>query len=142
MSNNCTRLTGNNREKPPVSDKDQRSIPGAATTHEAVQQLWHSSRPVMSSSRSSKSSPNSPQTVGGIKSQSSKTRSQGPLASKSDWLAPTIVAARMITAASECLPFPYVKSAFGMVVILLETVEVWSIVIYVEDVTNPCQCRK
>ncbi|KAJ7870695.1 hypothetical protein B0H13DRAFT_2280569 [Mycena leptocephala] len=77
----------------------------------------------MSSSSSSKSAPNSPQTVGGMRSQSSKTRSQGPPASKSDWLAPTIVAARMITAAGECLPFPYVKGAFGMVVILLETVE-------------------
>ncbi|KAJ7811758.1 hypothetical protein B0H13DRAFT_2294587 [Mycena leptocephala] len=77
----------------------------------------------MSSSSSSKSAPNPPQPVGGMRSQSSKTRSQGPPASKSDWLAPTIVAARMITAASECLPFPYVKGAFGMVVILLETVE-------------------
>ncbi|KAJ7870698.1 hypothetical protein B0H13DRAFT_2555921 [Mycena leptocephala] len=38
----------------------------------------------------------------------------------------------MITAAGECLPFPYVKGAFGMVVILLETVEVWFIVVYVE----------
>ncbi|KAJ7854233.1 hypothetical protein B0H13DRAFT_2283893 [Mycena leptocephala] len=58
-----------------------------------------------------------------MRSQSSKTRSQGPPASKSDWLAPTIVAAKIITAAGECLPFPYVKGAFGMVVILLETVE-------------------
>ncbi|KAJ7904132.1 hypothetical protein B0H13DRAFT_747470 [Mycena leptocephala] len=77
----------------------------------------------MSSSRSSKSASNPPQTKGGMRSQSSKTRSQGPPASKSEWLAPTIVAAKMITAASECLPFPYVKGAFGMVVIFLETVE-------------------
>ncbi|KAJ7819145.1 hypothetical protein B0H13DRAFT_2292304 [Mycena leptocephala] len=125
VSNNYiyNRLTGNNREKPPVSDKDQKSIPGAATTHEAVQQLSHSSRPIMSSSSSSKSAPNSPQTAGGMRSRALKTHSQGPVASKSDWLAPTIVAAKMITAAGECLPFPYVKGAFGMVVILLETVE-------------------
>ncbi|KAJ7850967.1 hypothetical protein B0H13DRAFT_52122 [Mycena leptocephala] len=77
----------------------------------------------MSSSSSSKSGPNSPQMAGMMRSQSSKTCSQGPPASKSDWLAPTIVAAKMITAAGECLPFPYVKGAFGMVVILLETVE-------------------
>ncbi|KAJ7904115.1 hypothetical protein B0H13DRAFT_1881787 [Mycena leptocephala] len=77
----------------------------------------------MSSSSSSKSTPHSPQTAGGMRSRAFKTHSQGPVASKSDWLAPTIVAARMITAASECLPFPYVKGAFGMVVILLETVE-------------------
>ncbi|KAJ7840633.1 hypothetical protein B0H13DRAFT_2210249 [Mycena leptocephala] len=77
----------------------------------------------MSSSSSSKSAPNSPQTAGAMRSRAFKTHSQGPVASKSDWLAPTIVAARMITAAGECLPFPYVKGAFGMVVIFLETVE-------------------
>ncbi|KAJ7821909.1 hypothetical protein B0H13DRAFT_2291620 [Mycena leptocephala] len=87
----------------------------------------------MSSSSSSKSAPNSPQTAGGMRSRAFKTHSQGPVASNSDWLAPTIVAARMITAAGECLPFPYVKGAFGMVVIFLETVEVWFIVVYVED---------
>jgi hypothetical protein len=64
-----------------------------------------------------------------MRSRALKTHSQGPVASKSDWLAPTIVAAKMITAAGECLPFPYVKGAFGMVVILLETVEVWFIVV-------------
>ncbi|KAJ7904121.1 hypothetical protein B0H13DRAFT_2274711 [Mycena leptocephala] len=85
------------------------------------------------SNGSSKSAPNPPQTMGGMRSQSSKTRSQGPPASKSDWLALTIVAAKMITAAGECLPFLCVKGAFGMVVILLETVEVWFIVVYVED---------
>ena len=77
-----------------------------------------------------------------MRSRALKTHSQGPVASKSDWLAPTIVAAKMITAAGECLPFPYVKGAFGMVVILLETVEVWFIVVYVEHVTNSCECRK
>ncbi|KAJ7852998.1 hypothetical protein B0H13DRAFT_2284218 [Mycena leptocephala] len=86
----------------------------------------------MSSSSSSKSAPNSPQTAGAMRSRAFKTHSQGPIASKSDWLAPTIMTARMITAAGECLPFPYVKGAFGMVVILLDTVEVWFIVVYVE----------
>jgi hypothetical protein len=96
----------------------------------------------MFSSSSSKYASNSPQTVSGMMSRSSKTGSQGPLASKSDWLAPTIVAAKMITAAGECLPFPYVKGAFGMVVILLETVEVWFIVACAKDRTNSYRCRK
>ncbi|KAJ7842310.1 hypothetical protein B0H13DRAFT_2286752 [Mycena leptocephala] len=77
----------------------------------------------MSSGGSSKSAPLSRQMVGGMRSRAFKTHSQGPVASNSDWLAPTIVTARMITAAGECLPFPYVTGAFGMVVILLETVE-------------------
>ncbi|KAJ7348471.1 hypothetical protein DFH08DRAFT_743874 [Mycena albidolilacea] len=44
-------------------------------------------------------------------------------ASPSDWLANSLLTARMITAAAECAPFPYVKGVFGAVVVLLETVE-------------------
>ncbi|KAJ7476092.1 hypothetical protein FB451DRAFT_1245755 [Mycena latifolia] len=43
--------------------------------------------------------------------------------SQSDWLATSLLAAKTITAGAECLPFPYVKGAFGMVSILLEAVE-------------------
>ncbi|KAJ7640938.1 hypothetical protein B0H17DRAFT_1339233 [Mycena rosella] len=43
--------------------------------------------------------------------------------SKSDWLETSLTTAKGITAAAECPPFPYVKGVFGMVVIILETVE-------------------
>ncbi|KAJ7480581.1 hypothetical protein FB451DRAFT_1365066, partial [Mycena latifolia] len=43
--------------------------------------------------------------------------------SKSDWLGPALLAAKEITTGAECVPFPYVKGAFGVIVILLETVE-------------------
>jgi hypothetical protein len=42
----------------------------------------------------------------------------------SDWLASSLTTAKMVTAGAECIPFPYVKGAFGMVVVILETVEV------------------
>ncbi|KAJ7480624.1 P-loop containing nucleoside triphosphate hydrolase protein [Mycena latifolia] len=41
--------------------------------------------------------------------------------SKSDWLGPTLLAVKTITAGTESVP--YVRRAFGMIVILLETVE-------------------
>ncbi|KAJ6535373.1 hypothetical protein DFH09DRAFT_1404452 [Mycena vulgaris] len=40
-----------------------------------------------------------------------------------NWLANSLLAAKTITAAAECAPFPYIKGVFGLVVILLETVE-------------------
>ncbi|KAJ6547732.1 hypothetical protein DFH09DRAFT_634051 [Mycena vulgaris] len=43
--------------------------------------------------------------------------------SKSDWLAGSLTTAKLIAAGAECIPFPYVKGAFGMVVVILETVE-------------------
>ncbi|KAJ6521304.1 hypothetical protein DFH09DRAFT_223266 [Mycena vulgaris] len=43
--------------------------------------------------------------------------------SKSDWLAGSLTTAKLIAAGAECIPFPYVKGVFGMVVIILETVE-------------------
>ncbi|KAJ6476787.1 hypothetical protein DFH09DRAFT_1108736 [Mycena vulgaris] len=43
--------------------------------------------------------------------------------SETDWLGPALLTAKAITAGAECVPFPYVKGAFGTVVILLETVE-------------------
>jgi hypothetical protein len=73
----------------------------------------------------------------------SKKHSQaGSSASGPDWLSPTILAARAITAAGECLPFPYMKGVFGIVVIFLETVEVHFTIVAVEFGTNDCRCRK
>ncbi|KAJ7640188.1 hypothetical protein B0H17DRAFT_1216673 [Mycena rosella] len=43
---------------------------------------------------------------------------------KSDWLETSLTTGKGVTAAAECLPFPYVKRVFGLVVIILETVEV------------------
>ncbi|KAJ7627420.1 hypothetical protein FB45DRAFT_1082759 [Roridomyces roridus] len=41
----------------------------------------------------------------------------------SDWIGPSLFTARTISAAVEGLPFPYVRSVFGLVVVLLETIE-------------------
>ncbi|KAJ7463316.1 hypothetical protein FB451DRAFT_1494313 [Mycena latifolia] len=43
--------------------------------------------------------------------------------SDSDWLAPLILSAKIISAGTESIPFPYVRSVFGTAVFLLETVE-------------------
>ncbi|KAJ6523856.1 hypothetical protein B0H19DRAFT_1386313, partial [Mycena capillaripes] len=69
-------------------------------------------------------SANSPPSAGA--SNSSRKRFLPGLKSlspNSDWLAPSILTVKTVTAAAECLPFPYVKSVFGVVVVLLETVE-------------------
>ncbi|KAJ6564777.1 hypothetical protein B0H19DRAFT_1259189 [Mycena capillaripes] len=50
-------------------------------------------------------------------------RASKSLPSSSDWLAPSILTAKTVTEAAECLPFPYVKSAFGVILVLLETVQ-------------------
>ncbi|KAJ7106948.1 hypothetical protein C8R44DRAFT_858062 [Mycena epipterygia] len=42
---------------------------------------------------------------------------------KTDWLANSLLTAKTITAAAECVPFSCVKGVFGTVVVLLETVE-------------------
>ncbi|KAJ7452545.1 hypothetical protein FB451DRAFT_1145201 [Mycena latifolia] len=55
----------------------------------------------------------------GMKLLRFKTSSQ----SKSDWLATSLMTAKAVTAAAECIPFPYVKGVFGTVVTILETVE-------------------
>ncbi|KAJ6573466.1 P-loop containing nucleoside triphosphate hydrolase protein [Mycena vulgaris] len=78
----------------------------------------------MTSPHSAKAAPNPPQMARATPSRLSKKNSQaGSSASGPDWLSPTILAARVIAAAGECLPFPYVKGAFGIMVIFLETVE-------------------
>ncbi|KAJ6524667.1 hypothetical protein DFH09DRAFT_1418514 [Mycena vulgaris] len=42
---------------------------------------------------------------------------------KGNWLAGLLTTAKVIAAGAECLPLPYVKGAFGMVVVILGTVE-------------------
>ncbi|KAJ6533813.1 hypothetical protein DFH09DRAFT_1284395 [Mycena vulgaris] len=41
-----------------------------------------------------------------------------------DWLASSLTTVKFIVAGVECIPFPYVKGVFGMVVIILEMVEI------------------
>ncbi|KAF7333454.1 hypothetical protein MVEN_02361500 [Mycena venus] len=55
---------------------------------------------------------------------SQKKKSQlSKLDFRADWLGPIITTARALAATTEALPIPYVRAAFGSVVILLETVE-------------------
>ncbi|KAJ7089127.1 hypothetical protein C8R44DRAFT_441268 [Mycena epipterygia] len=69
----------------------------------------------MSTSPPGATIPNSSQHVGSGSASSIK--------SDSDWLATSLLTARAVTAAAECIPFPYVKGVFGTFVIILETVE-------------------
>lgn len=41
-----------------------------------------------------------------------------------DWVGASLATAKAMATAGECLPFPYVKAPFELVVILLQTVEV------------------
>ncbi|KAJ6564795.1 hypothetical protein B0H19DRAFT_1233545 [Mycena capillaripes] len=69
-------------------------------------------------------SANSPPSTGASTSSRKRfLRGFKSLSPNSDWLAPSILTAKTVTAAAECLPFPYVKGVFGVVVVLLETVE-------------------
>ncbi|KAJ6580471.1 hypothetical protein DFH09DRAFT_1440868 [Mycena vulgaris] len=58
-----------------------------------------------------------------VPQQGSPTPTSKPSSESSNWLANSLLVARTITVAAECAPFPYIKGAFGLVVILLETVE-------------------
>ncbi|KAJ6592916.1 hypothetical protein B0H19DRAFT_1224672, partial [Mycena capillaripes] len=70
---------------------------------------------IMSASRPGATVPSSSQHVGSGSASSTK--------SDSDWLATSLLTARTVTAAAECIPFPYVKGVFGTCVVVLETVE-------------------
>ncbi|KAJ7466039.1 P-loop containing nucleoside triphosphate hydrolase protein [Mycena latifolia] len=72
----------------------------------------------MSTSGNPPAASSSPQQRGGRTSQAFK-----PSSSNSDWLTTSLATAKAVTAGAECLPFPYVKGVFGMVVIILETIE-------------------
>ena len=45
-------------------------------------------------------------------------------AMESDWLAHLILATKTVAAGAEFIPLPYIRAAFGTVVIFLETVDV------------------
>ncbi|KAJ7769904.1 hypothetical protein B0H16DRAFT_1686018 [Mycena metata] len=86
-----------------------------------LQKLFHSletyvslSSPTMFPASSPNSAPSNPQPLG---------KKKGSSRSKSEWLAPAILAAKTITAAAECASFAYIKGVFGTVLILLETIE-------------------
>ncbi|KAJ7446596.1 hypothetical protein FB451DRAFT_1375880 [Mycena latifolia] len=49
------------------------------------------------------------------------------LSTNSDWLATSPTTAKAVTEGADCFPFPYVKGVFGTVVIILETVEISSL---------------
>ncbi|KAJ7108904.1 hypothetical protein C8R43DRAFT_1079913 [Mycena crocata] len=51
------------------------------------------------------------------------TYKASPISSKTDWLGNSLLTAKIVTAAAECVPFPYIKGVFGTVVVLLETVQ-------------------
>ncbi|KAJ7144745.1 hypothetical protein C8R43DRAFT_563088 [Mycena crocata] len=71
----------------------------------------------MSTNRSPKPTPPS-----GSSSRAASSRASRP-SSTSDWLANSLITAKIAVSAAECAPFPFVKGAFGIVVVLLETVE-------------------
>ncbi|KAJ7765954.1 hypothetical protein DFH07DRAFT_938853 [Mycena maculata] len=69
---------------------------------------------------------NSPPIAGGSSFAAKKTKAQAakpPSDSSSDWLGTCLLTAKAIAAGGEMLPFPYIKGAFEIVVIVLETVE-------------------
>jgi hypothetical protein len=81
--------------------------------------LFHSSTMSSTTSNAASSTAKLGNRIGTFKALKSSAPSQ------SNWLANLLVTAKVITAAAECLPFPYVRGVFGTVVVVLETVEVW-----------------
>ncbi|KAJ7765912.1 hypothetical protein DFH07DRAFT_770052 [Mycena maculata] len=65
-------------------------------------------------------SANAPPNAGG---SSAAAKTKAPSKSNSDWLGPSLLAAKAIAAGGEMLPFPYVKGVFEIAVTVLETVE-------------------
>jgi hypothetical protein len=53
-----------------------------------------------------------------------KLSTSGATSNSPDWLANLILTAKILTAAAECLPFPYLKGALGPVIPILEAVQV------------------
>ncbi|KAJ7486470.1 hypothetical protein FB451DRAFT_770862, partial [Mycena latifolia] len=80
----------------------------------AVLRIVTLSSPIMATSNASPTSPSRKSTTSFGASKPN---------SRSDWLGPALLAAKTINAAAEGVPFPYVKGAFGVIVVLLETVE-------------------
>lgn len=87
----------------------------------------------------------STRSVAGARSPPKENRAK--ISSQSaDWVGASLVTAKAIAAAGECLPFPYVKVPFELVVILLQTVEVCLQVLHflrhVVDRFNSCRGSK
>lgn len=82
--------------------------------------LIPSPSPIMSASTT-------PPAVGSGSSPSKKETVRAPeypSQSSSDWIGTSLLTAKVIAAGTEFIPLPYVKGVFGVVVTLLETVEV------------------
>ncbi|KAJ7106955.1 hypothetical protein C8R44DRAFT_322986 [Mycena epipterygia] len=68
--------------------------------------------------------PQNPAAAAGPATTGTTSRPLGSSAeSETDWLANSLLTAKIITAAADSVPLPYVKGVFGTVVVLLETVE-------------------
>ncbi|KAJ7079179.1 hypothetical protein C8R44DRAFT_863011 [Mycena epipterygia] len=68
--------------------------------------------------------PQNPAAVAGPTTTGTTPRPLGSSSeSKTDWLANSLLTAKIVTAAADSVPLPYVKGVFGTVVVLLETVE-------------------
>ncbi|KAJ7737792.1 hypothetical protein DFH07DRAFT_892912 [Mycena maculata] len=59
----------------------------------------------------------------GSRSPPTQSASKASSFSSSDWIGPSLVAARALAAAGECLPVPYVQGVFDLVIVVFETVE-------------------
>ncbi|KAJ7764178.1 hypothetical protein DFH07DRAFT_812156 [Mycena maculata] len=59
----------------------------------------------------------------GSRSPPTQSTSKASSFSSSDWIGPSLVAARALAAAGECIPVPYVQGAFDLVIVVFETVE-------------------
>lgn len=53
-----------------------------------------------------------------------------------DWLAPMILAVRTVAAGAEFIPLPYIRAAFGTVVVFLETVDVGRRILHGDSLTH------
>jgi hypothetical protein len=67
-----------------------------------------------------------------------KRFSKVSIGSRSDWLAGLIEVARAATAAAELAPFPYIKSAAGSLLVLLQAIEVCSLLLTNKSIVDRC----
>ncbi|KAJ7104960.1 P-loop containing nucleoside triphosphate hydrolase protein, partial [Mycena epipterygia] len=65
----------------------------------------------------------SPSAAASNESSSSTSATPSVSSARADWLEISLLTAKAITAAAECVPFPYVKGVCGTAVALLETIE-------------------
>ncbi|KAJ7104951.1 hypothetical protein C8R44DRAFT_886962 [Mycena epipterygia] len=65
----------------------------------------------------------SPSAAASIRGSSPTNATPSASSARADWLDISLLTAKTITAAAECVPFPYVKAVCGTAVALLETIE-------------------